>query len=101
MRQLLISKEKYFIIQSENTKPFKEELKNLGGKFNSIILSPIDIAKIIADHKQLMETKYSSNSMNFYLASNIYLLQAEVSYDKNCLILHYVLQTPMLFNDFA
>lgn len=70
----------------------------LGGKLNSFILSPSDISKIIADHKQLMETEYSSNSMNFYLASNIYLLQAELSDDKNFLILHYVLQTPMLFN---
>ena len=70
---------------------------SLGGRLNTFILSPNDLNRVITDHPKLKNTEYSINNMNFYLASNIYLLHAELDQNKKFLILHYVLQTPMLY----
>lgn len=68
----------------------------LGGKLNSKVLSVDDLAEILEAHDELANTEYSSNLMNFYLASKAVLLESQIN-DNGFLIMHYVIETPMLY----
>ena len=72
---------------------------SLGGKLNSFILSTDDLNKIMSEHDELKNTAYEDNVMNFYLATRVFMIQAEISADDNFLLVHYLIQTPLLYNE--